>query len=190
MCSTCKKNILGCVVSEYSFQISPKYYPDKDTISIGDTLWFEFNSPDSFADNISGKVVNYANADNLGFYMGFAELVGTNPVQYDGVVSKFSFKLISGMQVPNRLPITDTIEKSFLIKDIGGRYWFKMGIVPNSIGTFRFNLGNPVGVTKNGNSCPKADFTMNITQTNQHYYMDPTGTAPPSGGPGYFFYVR
>lgn len=190
-CSTCKKGVLGsCTESQYSFEINPRYYPDTDTINIGDTIWAEFNVSDPFTDKLSGQLIDYSNADNLGFYLAFEELVSVNPIILSGVVSKFKYKLIAGLDVPNRLPISDTVLKSYKVKDINKKYWFKLGIIPQNSGTFTFFMANPAGVTRNGNPCPKADFTMKLIQTNQHYYLYPPAGGATPGGADYWFYVR
>jgi hypothetical protein len=187
---SCNKSILGCTESSYSFQLNAKAYPDKDTINVGDTIWIEINSPDVFTDQRSNMSINFSNSNNLDTYVSLIKLISVSPVQFAGAISQFKFNLISGTEIPNRLAVTDTIQKSFKINDVNGIYMLKIGIIPQSNGIFSFNLGNPAGVYRNGNSCPKADFFIRLTNTNQHYYLHPNGAGVQPGGSDYYFYVH
>lgn len=185
--STCKKSILGCASSTYSFEIDARIYPDKDTVQVGDTIWVEINSPDVFTDQISNQQINFSNANNLGTDMGFVKLINPSPIQLADAVSLFHFTLLFGIEEKSN----DTaLIKNFLIKEKNNRYQFKLGITPKDTGTFRFNLGNFVGVYRNGNSCPKADFFTKLVETNQHYYLYPGGSGVTPTGADYYFYVR
>lgn len=183
----CKPNIFGCVESIYHFELDAQVVPDKDTVHIGDTIWVEINSPDVFLDQTTNKQINFSGANNLGTAMGFVKLVNVSPIRLADAVDDFDFVLISGtvMATPNA-----KLLKEYLIPDINGRYVFKLGIIPKDTGTFRFNLGNPVGVYRNGKGCPKADFYMRLTQTNQHYYLYPGDNNVTPAGADYYFYVK
>jgi len=185
--ANCKKHVLGCPESSYSFIIDAQVLPDKDTISIGDTVWVEINSSDVFTDQNSSRQVNFSDAANLGTDMGFARLVSTSPVQLANAVNDFDYILLAGKEIASANP---TLIKMFLISDINGMYRFKLGIIAKNRGTYRFNLGNAVGVYRKGDPCPKADFEMRLVQTDQHYYLYPGGTGVTPSGADYYFYVK
>ncbi len=185
--SACKKNILGCTESNYSFKLDAQVYPDRDTINIGDTIWVEVNSPEVFTDQISNQQINFSNANNLGTDMGFGKLISVSPIQKAYAVNDFNFVLLEGKEITSPNP---QLIKEYLFSDINGRYKFKLGVIPKSSGTYSFNLGNAVHVYRNGNSCPKADFQMQLIQTNQHYYLYPGGSGVMPTGADYYFYVR
>ncbi len=184
---TCNKIGLGCANSTYSFEIDARVYPDNDTVTIGDTIWIEINSSDTFTDQKTNEQVDFSNANNLGTDMGFDKLVNSSPIELEGAVDSFNFVLISGIEETSRNP---SLIKNYLIIDNNNRYHFKLAIVPKSSGTFSFNLGNFTGVYRNDDPCPKADFYTKLIETNQHYYLYPGGSGVSPTGADYYFYVR
>jgi len=184
---SCNKSIFGCTESSYSFILIAKVFPDKDTINTGDTVWVEVDSPTEFIDQNSNQQVNFSGANNLGTNMGFVKLTNISPIELSYAVNDFSYVLISGKEASSANPL---LIKDYLLSEIDQRYKFKVGIIPKLPGTYRFNLGNPVYVYRNGKSCPKADFNMQLVQTNQHYYLYPGGSGVTPAGADYFFYVR
>jgi hypothetical protein len=185
--SACKKRIFGCTESSYSFVLNAKIYPDWDTVNTGDIIWVEIDSPTTFTDQGSNQPINFSNANNLGTDMGFIKLINISPIQFAYAVNDFTYILVWGTEIAS--PNTQLI-KEYLIPDINGRYKFRLGIIPKNSGTYSFNLGNAVQVYRNGNSCPKADFSMKLVQTNQHYYLHPGGSGVTPAGADYYFYVR
>lgn len=183
----CNKSIVGCANTSYTFQLDCRVIPDRDTVSIGDTIWVEINSPNTFIDLQSNQPINFSNANNLGTNMGFVKLINRSPIQLADAVDSFKFVLITGSEITSPIP---HLEKDFLINDVNGMYVFKLGVIPKNSGTYRFNLGNPAGVYRNSNSCPKANFNMRLTQTNQHYYLYPGGAGVTPAGADYYFHVR
>lgn len=184
--SSCK-NILGCPVSTYSFFLTAKVFPDRDSINVGDTIWVEINSPDVFTDQISRQQITFNDSKNLGTDMGFVKLVSASPIQLAYAVNDFNFVLVIGTETTSSSP---QLIKNYLIPDITGSYRFKLGIIPKNSGTYTFNLGNAPGVYRDGNPCPKADFQMQLVETDQHYYLYPGGNGVTPTGADYYFYVR
>ena len=186
--STCNKNVFGCSESSYSFLLDARVYPDKDSVSIGDTIWVEINSRQSFKNmnSSNNEMIDFSKANNLGTDLGFVKLVSTSPVQLVDAVNNFNFVLVYGKEIAS--PNTKLI-KEYLISDSGSSYLFKLGIIPMETGTYRFNLGNSTNVYRNGNTCPKANFNMRLVETNQHYYLYQPGSGT-LGGATYYFRVK
>lgn len=185
--STCKKSILGCTESTYSFNVDARVFPDKDSINIGDTICVEINSSTTLIDQFSTPV-DFSNANNLGTVMGFVKVINVSPIQLEDVVNDFKFILVAGNEVPS---VNPQLLKEYNFRESGGRYIFKLGIIPKNSGTFRFNLEHAANVIRNGNSCPKAIFNFFLKNTtDQHYYLYPGGTGVTPAGADYYFYVR
>ncbi|MEO8944673.1 MAG: hypothetical protein ABI297_08735 [Ginsengibacter sp.] len=178
---------MGCGQSNIFFTIDAKVYPDKDSINIGDTIYAEIDIPTTLKDK-NDDMVDYSKANNLGTDMGFLKLVNDSSVQVGDAVNDFGIQLISGKEVVSSNPLR---LKEYSFEETGGRYIFKISIVPKSSGTFSFNFGNAANVIRNGNSCPKAEFSFLLRNTtDQHYYLFPSGSGVAPAGADYYFYVR
>lgn len=167
--ATCRKNP-DCVKETYSFTTEAKAYLDPDSININDTIWLEFDQPTVFRDNISGMSIDYSNAANLGFGVGFDKFIGGS-ISYPGTipaVSSFSVMVISGTELTSLQP--DRI-KSYNFSEIGGRYKFKIAIIARNTGIFAIAISNAANVYKRNNVCSKASFTIVFANTNQHLYF-------------------
>jgi hypothetical protein len=185
--STCKKGGLGCVESSIVFNVDAKVYPDKDSINIGDTILVEVNIPTTLVDQNNNNV-DYSKARNLGTSMGFVKLTNISPIKLENAVQDFAFYLISGKEIPSP---NIQLYKDYFFEESGGRYLFKLAIIPKSSGTFSFNLENATGVMRDGKSCPKAAFNFLLKNTtDQHYYLYPGGAGVSPAGADYYFYVR
>ncbi len=120
--------------------------------------------------------------------MGFIKLVNVSPIELDDAAKDFMFRLISGKEITS---FNARFLKEYIFEESGGRYLFKLAIIPKSSGTFRFNLGNAANVMRKGNSCPKATSNYLLKNTtNQHYYLYPGGSGVTPAGADYYFYVR
>jgi len=176
----CKK-IVGCAETIYNFEIGVKAYPDIDSITIGDTIWFEVNTP-SLLKDVNGQMVDYSTAANLGSAVSFHTLSEDNQFTIKSV-NKFDYLLKEGTQ----LKITDDlIEYSFSEKN--GNYLFKLGIIAKEKGTYGLIFSNAANVYRNNDKCTKASFNINFHNTNPHYNLNPNfqGGPIPVGGDYYF----
>jgi hypothetical protein len=61
--TTCRNNCFGISLS---FAISNRIYPDRDSISVGDTIWIEVDRPIRLTDKQRNTEVDYSGAVNLG----------------------------------------------------------------------------------------------------------------------------
>lgn len=179
----CKKRT-GCANTVYNFEIGVKATPDMDSINIGDTIWFSIDAPDMLRDIQTNALINYSGVANLGSAIGIQKLNGsTFSVK---AVSKFKFILLKGQNVQNSQDLE--LYKEYLFDDLNGMYQFKLGVSPTESGIYSFVFSNAANVYRKSDACTKAAFTINFTQTNQHYYLNPNfqGGSTPIGGDYYF----
>ena len=185
--STCKKGRLACANTVYSFQMDIEAYPDIDSMRIGDTLWFEVNSPTTFQEIITDRMIDYSGAENLGTAIGFGQFSNDSIIV---AANSFDYKLIQGTQVSN--PRVDQIREYLFIQN-NNSYVFKLGVVPKYKGTFSIGVSNAANVYRKSDNCTKASFTIMFKDTKQHYYLNPyisssnIDTLKPSGS--YYFKV-
>jgi hypothetical protein len=183
----CKKLQFDCTQIKYTFQVPLKAYPDKDSINIGDTIWFEINTAVKLKDTISGQMIDYANAGNLGSLVTFDRL-STAGQFTDRAANRFTYFLRFGREIP---ALDANWEKNYLFAEVNGRYIFLLGVIANEKGTYRILFSNSNNTYRNNDRCNKANFSFLFENTNQHYPLSPfyiPGTSP--RGRDYYFVVK
>ncbi len=163
--STCKKNG-NCTETSYSFEALAKVLNPYDSINIGDTIWLEINAPTSQKDLLSGQIISYTNASNLGTAIGFGELIDPNSPVY--AANEFNYVLIKGIPVANS-NTTGIREYSFI--ESANTYEFKLGIIPKRRGYFNFGLSNAANVFRKNDKCTKAFYRIYFKDTPLHLYL-------------------
>jgi hypothetical protein len=145
-------------------------YPDLDSISINDTIWFQINSSTNLKDIQTGRQIDYSNVENMGSAITFLEFIGGSVID-PGVVgstSAFNYNLILGSVVTN--PLVEQI-KEYKFLEEQGNYKFKLGVVPKKKGIFGIGIGNAANVYRKSDKCTKAGFNITFKNTNQHLYF-------------------
>lgn len=178
----CKKKI-GCADTIYNFELGVKGFPDLDSVNIGDSIWFEINSPTQFKD-INGQLVEYNNAGNLGSSISFYALSNLGQFTVKSV-NKFNYSLIEGVQ---KRITDDIIEYTFSEKN--GAYQFKLALIAKEKGIYSIIFSNAANVYRINDKCTKANFIINFKNTNQHYYLNPNFTGGTPVGGDYYFKVK
>lgn len=180
--SGCGKLCLDGAKTTFNFQIAVKAYPDRDSIRVGDTIWFEIDAPTSLADLNSNKIIDYSGAGNLGSAIIFEKIM--SPSNFQSSTNKFRFLLVKGREVENSK--TDLI-KEYLFEEQNSKYTFKLGLIPKEAGVFGVVFGNAANVFRTNDKCTKASFEINFENTDQHRYLYPNFTGGnPKGGDYYF----
>ena len=163
----CNKR-LDCANTVYSFEMGIKAYPDRDSISVGDTIWLEINEPATLKDALSGKMIDYSDAANLGTAISFAKLIAVSQTD-DQVASQFKFVLLQG----NEIARPDTSKyREFNFSELNDFYKFKLAIIPKEPGVFKMFVSSASNVYRKNDKCTKAGFTINFKETNQHFYFN------------------
>ena len=182
----CKKRT-GCANNVYNFEIGVKAYPDFDSLNIGDTLWFNINTPDTLRDKQTNALINYSGVANLGSVISMEKLYNNSFTIK--ALNKFKLILLKGMKLNNTKD--PDLFNEYRFEDNNGFFQFKLGIIPLESGTYGLIFSDAANVYRKSEACTKAYFTINFTQTNQHYYLNPNfqGGPLPVGG-DYYFYVK
>jgi hypothetical protein len=165
----CSKN-KGCLGTKngYSFSMDSRLFPDSDSINIGDTLWLEIRGPVLMRDNLSGQMINYTNAANLGTVVALIELLGSS--NFRGAFPDFNLFLKKGVNVPN--PKDPMRLKEFSFAETNGEYIFLLGVIPQRTGIYRIGFENAANVYGENEGCIKSGFSFAIKNTNCHAYYN------------------
>lgn len=168
--SSCGKLRLNCANTVFSFQTGIRAYPDKDSIRIGDTIWFESSIPVSLVDLATKQLIDYSGAANLGTAISVDRFIGGS-VSDPGsapALSNFNYILSNGTPVVGSFP--DRVGE-YLFVEKNKQYIFKIGVIAKKKGTYILGIGNSKNVYRNSDKCTKATYFINFESTNQHLYL-------------------
>lgn len=168
--TTCKRD---CYDQNFSFSITNKIYPDKDSIQVGDSIWVEIDVPTTLLELTGNKEVDYSGAVNLGSGIQFLKLGKGNVQTGNATPAAMAFEthLEVGTVVDNSQTPFAKKTKEFLFVEMGGRYRFKAAFIAKEKGDFMIAPSDAAGVYRSQNRCDKAGFMNTIADTDQHLYM-------------------
>lgn len=162
--SSCTKN---CKEVKYNFSMQQIFSPEKDSISVGDTLWLISSHSTTFKDTITNKEVDFSNAQ-LGTNIRMLSFLDSSR-SYIGVVKNFRVIRVFGSEVGNdNLP---EYNKGVRYEEREGKYLLKFGFITNKKGTYLFSVGNSISVKRINHGCEKADIQITNGNTNNHLYV-------------------
>jgi len=164
--STCKKGGLGCANAVYNFKIPENILPNKDSIQTGDTLFLNISTPSTLLDLQTGNVVNYSNTENLGNVVTLLRFSSMNTAI--GAINNFNFALVKGREVNAADPLS---QKDVLFAEDNTSYVFSLAIIARDTGRYALTIGDAANVYRKNDRCTKANFIINFSQTNQHFYL-------------------
>ena len=180
------RRIFGCTEQKYSFNLPIVAYPDKEEVLVGDTLWFEIKHSNLLTDHITGEILDYSGAANLGSAIEFSKL--TDTLFSIKSVQKFDYILEKGVDVGRSFDLERLKEYLFVEED--GYYLFKLGIVPKEPGIYLVLFSSAKDVYRHKDECTKASFEMAFFNTDQHYPLNPNYRGGNLVGRDYYFSVK
>jgi len=146
-----------CVPNHYNFQIdSTSIKPAKDSITIGDTLFFESITSTSMTNKSDRKLINYSGADNLGSVLGIGELVGLN--QIGDAVNYFSYIPIQGKIYTDNQLSPNRVKQIIFIEE-NGSYNLRFAIIPQKKGIYVLTIADMPDVVR---KCDRSVISMNF----------------------------
>lgn len=166
--TTCRK--WDCSQTVYTFEGHFKAYPDQDSIHIGDTIWLEATILTQLTNQMTGQVVNYTGAENLGTAIRYLELTGGDILNPGGVPAANYFDHVLRTGTLSVIEFPEKVRAYRFIEE-GGVYKFKLGIVPKKEGLFSVSPGNAANVYTRSDKCSKAGFNLTFKDTDQHMYL-------------------
>ncbi len=167
----CSCHKLACSKQFYNFYIGTTlFYPQNDSIHIGDTLYFLSHTNSNLKDVNTEQIIDYSKADNFGSTIDAIEL--TIPNAKVGAVNDFNWIGIKGkIYTDNGTPSPDIV-KQITFEEENEQYILSFAVIPLKTGIFSISTSDLPDVVKN---CNRASITMKITNTNNHlYYLKKT----------------
>ena len=159
-----------CSTNHYVFNANDCIFqPSKDSIKIGDTLFFSSITPTLMTNLDDGKKVDYSSAVNFGSVLGVAELIGINAA--NGAVSYFTFISQKG-EIYTDLKLSPGRVKQLKYIKINGNYELSFAIVPNKKGIFGISFSDMPDVVAD---CARSAVTLKFSSTfntHIHYLKD------------------
>lgn len=155
-----------CTKHYYNFSIdSTFFYPQQDSIRVGDTLYFLSHTSIILKDTDNGQIVNYGNADNFGSAIGVIEL--TKPNIEIGAVDDFRWIILKGkVYTDSSVPAPDQVKQAIFAQD-NNQYIISVAIIPLKTGLYSFSTDDLPDVVKN---CDRAAISMKITNSDNHLH--------------------
>ncbi|MBC7912656.1 MAG: hypothetical protein H7Y07_00900 [Pyrinomonadaceae bacterium] len=167
--------------NNYSFELKIKAYPDKDTVEIGDTIFFEIDHPTVFRDQISGTEVDYSEAAGLGTVISIIRI--TERGKSTDAANEFNYVVLNGTQIGSIIP---ELGRKYLFFEQNDRYQFRIGVLPKQKGIYKAVFAKAANIYRYPDQCTRAGFSINFAETDQHLYLNkvlaPDVDLPPGGG--------
>jgi hypothetical protein len=158
---SCHKS--GCQQKSYIFTSNYSYYPEKDSIRVGDTLLLTCTIAKQ------QPLVYFSGAENLG-----GNLVISNSDSFAlftrGAVAKFSYFNIKGSIYSTALHPGNVKQISY--DETDSSYDLQVGIIAQDKGVFIFSVSDDPGVFRKGSeSCGVANFLFVNANKDKHLYL-------------------
>jgi hypothetical protein len=162
--SGCHKSF--CTPHHYNFSINNTiFYPELDSMAVGDTLFFKSETPTNLINIADGKAIDYGKASNFGSIIGFTELVGLN--QTNGAVDDFIIISNKGkIYTDNSVPSPDRVKQAIFAEE-NGEYLLSFAVIPQKKGIYALGTGDMPDVVKN---CDRSAISMKITNVDPHLH--------------------
>ena len=155
-----------CTPNYYNFAINNTiFYPELDSITIGDTLFFKSATPTDLINLSDGKQIDYSNSPNFGSIIVFTELIGIN--QSNDAVGDFTIIPIKGkIYTDSSAPSPGRVKQAIYAEE-NGEYILSFALISKKKGIYCLSTGDMPDVVKH---CDRATILMNITDTNSHLH--------------------
>jgi hypothetical protein len=147
--ATCKKNKGECIGNAYSLKETWNVLPQKDSISIGDTLIFSSNFSNRPFDYNTNTNVDFSGSGLVGTSFSIRIVKGYNDLK--PAIDSFSLFLLEGKYNDNDLKPTQ-IKDIFWVES-NSTYKIKIGIIARKKGDYSITTPDAIGRLKKANEC-------------------------------------
>ena len=153
--------------STYSFNITSFIAPDKDSLKIGDTIWFRCACPTKIQDLNSGDIIDFSTAQNLATLITVLQFKSN--MKIDGALNNFNLSLVEGAKLA--ASSDPTSNQSYLFTEADESLSLTLAIIPKDTGRYVLSISDAPSVYRKNDICTKAAFENEFKNTNQHFYF-------------------
>lgn len=155
-----------CLHHHYNFKGEALVYPEKDSVNIGDTLWFSSSIPAQMTDINMNQIIDYSKAINFKTQINFDFVSFTNPT--GGAIDSFVFVPFKGIISTN--PLLPNAAKTVTYIEQNGKYELSFGFVAQKKGIYVMSL---IDIENSKKDCSDAYINLTLSNINKHhYYLD------------------
>ena len=156
----CKKK---CIKNHYNFNGTGIFSPEKDSIEIRDTVWFNSIIPEKSLDLNSNQIIDYSGASNFRTDINFD--VASLADILNGAVDSFTF--ISNKGAVNTNPLTPQSSKTVSYMEENGNYQLSFGIVATKKGNYIITV---IDIENSKKNCSDVYLTLTVNNADKHLY--------------------
>ena len=160
--SSCVK---PCHEPDYNFSITDSFFPEKDSINVGDTLFLICVIPKMETDTSTKIIINFSNLGNLGNDLVISDISKFN-VQRNAADS-FSY-----FDVHGKIYSDQYNAKQLSWEETDSTYSLKVGLIALRPGLYILTLPDAPGIYRKGHiKCGIGNFEILNSNVNKHLYL-------------------
>jgi len=154
-----------CHEPDYHFSVIDSFFPEKDSVTVGDTVWLMCIIPKMEKDLNTQMIINFSNAAFLGVNLVLSDISKFN-VQRDAADS---FSYVNGQ---GRIYSDQYGGKQLSFAEVDTAYQLKIGLIALKAGLYILTLPDMPGVYRKGSQhCGIGNFQILNTNNNKHLYL-------------------
>lgn len=158
-----------CNLPNYVFSVNSIFFPEKDTINIGDTLWLTCTIPKTLIDINTQQQVEFSNAENLGSDLIISDISKFNLQR--GAVDSFKYAQLHGT-IYTDLQANPQGVKQLSFEEKTNSYLLQVGLIAKKAGNYILTMpDNPSVFRKGRGKCGMASFKILNSNNNKHLYL-------------------
>lgn len=152
-----------CQKNNYRFNGLGMFTPEKDSLQIGDTIWYNSSVPNQLRDNSLNQLIDYSRATNFRSQINFNIVSFANPLA--GAIDSFVFVQSKGSIATN--PLLPYAAKTVTYNEQNGNYELSFGFIAQKKGIYVVTV---IDIENSKKDCSDAYINLTVSNANVHIY--------------------
>lgn len=166
--ATCKKNKGECIGNAYKLKETWNVLPQRDSVNIGDTLFFSSSFSNMPFDYNTNTNVDFSGNALIGTPFSIRSIKGFNNLK--PAIDSFSYFLLEGSYKDGDLSPNEI--KSIFWIESNNQYKIKIGIIARRKGDYMVTIPDAIGRLKKENECESgAGITLSNSNSKNNAYL-------------------